>query len=50
MIERVQRGGEAWFGGTTWNGVRAMRISVVNWRTDDRDVDRAVAAVRAALD
>ncbi|GAA1346419.1 pyridoxal-dependent decarboxylase [Saccharothrix algeriensis] len=49
VIGRVQRGGEAWFGGTTWNGVRAMRISVVNWRTDDHDVDRAVAAVRAAL-
>ncbi|RKT89268.1 pyridoxal phosphate-dependent decarboxylase family protein [Saccharopolyspora antimicrobica] len=49
VIGLVQRGGAAWFGGTTWNGVRAMRISVVNWRTDDQDVDRAVAAVRAAL-
>ncbi|CCH29658.1 aminotransferase class V-fold PLP-dependent enzyme [Actinosynnema sp. NPDC047251] len=49
VIERVQRGGAAWFGGTTWNGARAMRISVVNWRTDDRAVDRAIAAVHAAL-
>jgi glutamate/tyrosine decarboxylase-like PLP-dependent enzyme len=49
VIARIQAGGDAWFGGTTWNGMRAMRISVVNWRTNDRDVDRAVAAVRDAL-
>jgi glutamate/tyrosine decarboxylase-like PLP-dependent enzyme len=49
VIARVQAGGEAWFGGTTWNGMRAMRVSVINWRTTDRDVDRAVAAVRASL-
>jgi glutamate/tyrosine decarboxylase-like PLP-dependent enzyme len=49
VIARVQATGEAWFGGTTWNGMRAMRVSVVNWRTTDRDVDRAVAAVTAVL-
>lgn len=49
VIERVQRDGEAWFGGTTWHGMRAMRISVVNWRTHADDVTRAIAAVRAAL-
>jgi hypothetical protein len=49
VIALIQSGGDAWFGGTTWNGMRAMRISVVNWRTSDRDVDRAVAAVRDAL-
>ncbi|MEV0676105.1 aminotransferase class V-fold PLP-dependent enzyme [Actinosynnema sp. NPDC050436] len=49
VVGRVQRGGEAWFSGTTWNGVRAMRISVVNWRTDERAVERAVKAVRDAL-
>lgn len=30
VIEHVQRSGEAWFGATTWNETRAMRISVVN--------------------
>ncbi|MER6987791.1 hypothetical protein ABT337_04055 [Saccharopolyspora hirsuta] len=49
VIARIQREGETWFGGTTWKGQRAMRISVVNWRTDHEDVDRAVEAVRAAL-
>ncbi|MFI0467689.1 pyridoxal phosphate-dependent decarboxylase family protein [Saccharopolyspora sp. 5N102] len=49
VIGRIQRDGATWFGGTTWNGMRAMRISVVNWRTGDQDVDRTVAAVRTAL-
>jgi glutamate/tyrosine decarboxylase-like PLP-dependent enzyme len=49
VIAAVQAGGEAWFGGTTWNGMRAMRVSVVNWRTSARDVDRAVSAVRDVL-
>jgi glutamate/tyrosine decarboxylase-like PLP-dependent enzyme len=49
VVARVQAGGEAWFGATTYRGVRAMRVSVVNWRTTAADVDRAVAAVRAAL-
>lgn len=49
VIARVQATGEAWFGGTTWNGTRAMRVSVINWRTSDNDVDRAIAAVRQVL-
>jgi glutamate/tyrosine decarboxylase-like PLP-dependent enzyme len=49
VIASVQAGGEAWFGATTFNGMRAMRISVVNWRTTARDVDRAVEAVREVL-
>ena len=42
-------GGEfltAWFGGTNWRGQRAMRVSVCNHRTTDKDVDMTVAAVR----
>ncbi|MGA6162585.1 pyridoxal-dependent decarboxylase [Amycolatopsis magusensis] len=49
VIARIQGEGTTWFGGTTWNGVRAMRVSVLNWRTTERDVERATAAVRAAL-
>ena len=47
-IERVQAGGEAWMGGTTWHGRRAMRISVSDTSTTDADVDRTIAAVLAA--
>lgn len=35
----VQESGEAWFGGTVWQGRPALRISVSSWRTQDADVD-----------
>jgi hypothetical protein len=49
VIAKVNRSGEAMFGGVTWRGRRAMRISVCNWRTNDADVERTVAAIRNAL-
>jgi glutamate/tyrosine decarboxylase-like PLP-dependent enzyme len=49
VIARIQATGEAWFGGTTWNGQRAMRVSVINWQTSGRDIDRAIDAVRDVL-
>ena len=48
VIARVQEGGEAWMGGTTWRGLAAMRISVSGWATTEADVDRTVAAIAAA--
>jgi glutamate/tyrosine decarboxylase-like PLP-dependent enzyme len=48
VIDRVQRSGECWMGATTWHGQRLMRISVSSWRTTEADVDRSVAAIRAA--
>jgi glutamate/tyrosine decarboxylase-like PLP-dependent enzyme len=48
-IQKVNATGEAFFSGTTWRGRRAMRVSVVNWRTSARDVERAIAAVRNVL-
>lgn len=41
--------GEAFFGGTTWRGRRAMRISVCNWQTSDKDVERVIASVDQVL-
>jgi len=49
LIARIQQDGRAWFGATTFNGIRAMRISVVNHRTTGRDIEQATAAVRDAL-
>lgn len=49
IIDAILKSGEAFFGGTTWRGKRCMRVSVCNWQTDDKDVDRAVKAVRRAL-
>lgn len=45
VIAAILSTGEAFFGGTTWRGRRAMRISVCSWRTSDDDVDRVVNAV-----
>ncbi len=49
IIERIRDSGVAWFGGTTWRGKRAMRISVCNWRTTENDIAQTLAAVRDIL-
>jgi glutamate/tyrosine decarboxylase-like PLP-dependent enzyme len=43
-IAAVQRSGEAWLGGTVWEGRAAARVSISNWSTTEEDVDRLVAA------
>ena len=48
VIARLLEDGEAYFGGTTWRGRRAMRVSVCNWQTTEEDVERVVEAVRRA--
>jgi len=49
IIAAIVSSGEAFFGGTTWRGRRAMRVSVCNWQTSDRDVKRAVRSVASVL-
>ena len=48
VIARVQSDGTCWLAGTTWHGMGAMRISIVNWSTTAEDVDRSVAAILEA--
>ncbi len=48
VIARLQESGVCWFAGTVWQGRAAMRVSVVNWRTTEQDVDRTLAAIREA--
>jgi glutamate/tyrosine decarboxylase-like PLP-dependent enzyme len=48
VVADVQREGTCWMGGTTWRGVRWMRISVSNATTTEDDVDASVAAVLRA--
>ena len=45
VLDTVARSGRAWMGGTTWQGRRAMRISVSDAATGEADVDEAAAAV-----
>jgi len=49
VISAVNATGEAFFSGTTWRGKRAMRVSLVNWRTTGEDVRRTIAAVKSVL-
>jgi glutamate/tyrosine decarboxylase-like PLP-dependent enzyme len=49
VMMRINATGEAFFSGTNWNGRQAMRVSVVNWRTNDQDVQRAIAAAASVL-
>jgi glutamate/tyrosine decarboxylase-like PLP-dependent enzyme len=47
-LAAVQASGEAWMSGTTWDGRSAIRLSVSNWRTSERDIERAVAVFEQA--
>lgn len=49
VLGDVQASGEAWMAGTTWDGRAAIRLSVSNWRTSARDIERTLDAYRAAL-
>jgi glutamate/tyrosine decarboxylase-like PLP-dependent enzyme len=48
VIERVQRDGTCWLGGTTWQGRAAMRVSVSAWNTTEADIDRSAEAILRA--
>ncbi len=48
VIDRVQRDGTCWVGGTTWRGRHAIRISISNWSTTEADVDRSADAILSA--
>lgn len=49
VIAAIVASGEAFFGGTTWRGKRAMRVSVCNWRTSPEDVQRSINSVARIL-
>jgi glutamate/tyrosine decarboxylase-like PLP-dependent enzyme len=48
VLRRVQESGEVWMSGTTWDGRKAIRVSVSNWQTGDEEIDLAVQAFEAA--
>jgi glutamate/tyrosine decarboxylase-like PLP-dependent enzyme len=51
VVEAVQTDGTCWLSGTTWQGARAMRISVSSHATTAADVDRSIEAIlRAAAE
>jgi glutamate/tyrosine decarboxylase-like PLP-dependent enzyme len=50
VVRRVQDDGTCWLAGTTWHGMAAVRISIVNWSTTDEDIDRSAAAILQAAE
>jgi glutamate/tyrosine decarboxylase-like PLP-dependent enzyme len=42
VLARVQESGRIWLSGTTWDGRKAIRVSVSNWQTGDEEIDLAV--------
>jgi len=48
VLARVQESGRIWLSGTTWDGRKAIRVSVSNWQTGDEEIDLAVEAFREA--
>jgi glutamate/tyrosine decarboxylase-like PLP-dependent enzyme len=50
VMAAINATGEAFFTGTTWRGMRCMRVSVSSWRTTEGDVDRAVGAAGRVLE
>ena len=49
VLRRVVDSGEAWMSGTTFDGRRAIRLSVSNWQTSDSNVGGALEAFRNAV-
>jgi glutamate/tyrosine decarboxylase-like PLP-dependent enzyme len=47
-LRRVQDSGDVWMSGTTWDGRRAIRVSVSNWQTGDEEIDLALECYRIA--
>lgn len=49
VIAAINAEGTAFFSDTVWHGRRAMRISVINWRTSADNVEATIAAVSRVL-
>lgn len=43
-MNSIQKSGECWVGGTTWEGKAAIRISICSWATTEADIERSVRA------
>ena len=48
VLRRVQDSGDVWMSGTTWDGIRAIRVSVSNWQTTDEEIELALRSFREA--
>jgi glutamate/tyrosine decarboxylase-like PLP-dependent enzyme len=49
VVRRLLADGTAWMSGSTWQDQSVLRISVSNWSTTEKDVERSLDAVRKAV-
>jgi glutamate/tyrosine decarboxylase-like PLP-dependent enzyme len=49
VIEEVNASGEAFFSPSVWNEKKVMRVSVCNYRTNEKDVARVLLSIENAL-
>ncbi|HEX6149424.1 pyridoxal phosphate-dependent decarboxylase family protein [Nocardioides sp.] len=49
VVSRMLKDGTAWTSGSVWHGRAVLRIAVSNWSTTEQDVERTLAALRAAV-
>ena len=49
VLRHVVDSGEAWLSGTTFDGQRAIRLSVSNWQTTEADIARTLTAFETAV-
>lgn len=42
ILDHVQRSGECWCGGSTWNNSPAIRVSVCSWATTPDDIEQVI--------
>ncbi len=50
VVAAMLADGTAWTTGSVWHGRAVLRISVCNWSTTEADVERTLAALRAAAE
>jgi glutamate/tyrosine decarboxylase-like PLP-dependent enzyme len=48
VLQQVQASGRVWMSGTTWDGRKAIRLSVSNWQTGDEEIELALDCFRQA--
>jgi glutamate/tyrosine decarboxylase-like PLP-dependent enzyme len=48
ILRRVQDDGAVWMAGTTWDGRRAIRLSVSNWQTGEKEIRLALDGFASA--
>jgi glutamate/tyrosine decarboxylase-like PLP-dependent enzyme len=48
IIEYIQKSGECWLGGSTWQGKAVIRVSICSWMTTENDIKRTIELFKTA--